>query len=343
MMTDGGVDAGVPPGPESALVRPTFGFVDLAPHQETGPCVSWTLGNEQAIYVQVATISNDGWFHHSNWTVVPEESFAGPDGFWDCDERGFSQVVAAVSGTVLMAQSTQSFQEEQAFPPGIVVKIPPHHKIVAGTHLLNATNRSVRTELRLTLQIIHPRLVTGILAPFHLDNRALVIPPRAESRFTIDCPIAEAFMTSARRPIDMKIHYVLPHFHYRANYWRLEVVGGPHDGQVIHEIAGFTGDPNGMAIVPPIDMTGATGLRMTCGYANETDRTIGWGFGDEEMCEMLGLAESDTLVDAGAREGNMVVGMDGSTVLNEAACGALGIPRSAGQRPPTEAEIAAPL
>jgi hypothetical protein len=331
-----------PAAPETALVRHSFGTVELAPLEELEPCVSWTLENEEAIYVQTATISNDGFFHHSNWTVVPEASFAGPDGFWDCGERGFSQVAAAVAGTVLMAQSTQSFQEEQAFPEGVVVKIPPRHKIVAGAHLLNASNRSVRSELRLVLEIVHPRNVRALLAPFHLDNRMLAIPPRAEARFTIDCDMNMPFTAAAMRPIDMKIHYVLPHFHYRANFWRLEVIGGPMDGRLVHEVAGFTGDPNGIAIVPPLDMTGATGLRMTCGFANETDRTIGWGIGDEEMCEMLGLAESDTLIDVRANGPN-TTRMEGGIVMNDAPCGGIGIGASAGQTMPSAEELAAPL
>ena len=99
--------------PETALLVHSFGEYALGPLEETEPCAQWTLHNEQPLYVNTVTLSNDGGYHHSNWLVVPEDSFAGDDGFFDCEDRGFSQLLAAVSGTVLFAQSTQSRYEAQ--------------------------------------------------------------------------------------------------------------------------------------------------------------------------------------------------------------------------------------
>lgn len=329
----------------SAVIHHSFGEYTLAPGEEPQPCIQWTLENEQAIYVQAATLSNDGFYHHSNWTVVPEDMFAGPDGFFDCDDRGFNQVSAAVAGTILMAQSTQSVQEEQRFPEGIVVKIPPGHKLIAGAHLLNTSTREVTTELRMSLEIIHPRLVTAILTPFHLDNRALVIPARLQSRFVMSCNLADAYASATGGDaFDIKVRYVLPHFHYRANYWKLEIVGGPRDGEVIHEVNGFSADPNGIAFDPPLDLTGATGLKMTCGYFNETDEDLGYGIGENEMCEMLGLAESGALLNAMALdpEDNTVDMVEGVKVAT-AQCSTIGVPPNAAQTLPTDEEKEAPL
>ena len=41
--------------------------------------------------------ADPGW-HHSNWMFVPEVRFRGDDGTWDCDEREFNEVSAALSG-----------------------------------------------------------------------------------------------------------------------------------------------------------------------------------------------------------------------------------------------------
>jgi len=56
---------------------------------------------------------------------VPETEFAGPDGLWDCDDRNYSQLQAAITGGVLYAQSTQARKEVQKFPDGVVVRVPP--------------------------------------------------------------------------------------------------------------------------------------------------------------------------------------------------------------------------
>jgi hypothetical protein len=79
--------------------------------------VQWTLHNDQPIYVNTVTLVNDGGYHHSNWLAVPEDKFPGEDGYFDCDERGYTELDGRVSGTVLFAQSTQSRSETQHLRP----------------------------------------------------------------------------------------------------------------------------------------------------------------------------------------------------------------------------------
>ena len=59
-------------------------------------CQSWTLDNDEPIYVSKVRQRNDGAWHHSNWYFVPEEVYPGPDGTWDCNERHFDDVPAAL-------------------------------------------------------------------------------------------------------------------------------------------------------------------------------------------------------------------------------------------------------
>jgi len=120
-------------------------------------------------------------------------------------------------------------------------------------------------------------------------------------------------------------------------------MGGPLDGHVIHSLDTFNAEPNGKALDPPLDLTGATGLRLTCGYYNPRDKSVGWGIGDQEMCVMLGLADSDILMDAAALDGNVVDGEVDGIVMNHGPCQGLAIPRNAAQTLPSEAERLAPL
>jgi hypothetical protein len=316
-----------------------FGEFVMAPFQEVTNCVAWTVENEAAVYVQAVTLSNLGYFHHSNWFVVPDDMYEGPDGFFKCSDRGFDEIQAAIAGTVLFAQSTQSFVERQQTAAGAVIKIPPRHKVVAGTHLLNVGPAEVSTRLFMTLEIIHPSEVEVVLTPFRLSYLDLDIPANSRSRFTgFSDDLGERYQNASGSPMDMQLHYVLPHFHYLGDYFSFVLDGGAFDNTPIYEHHGFNGEANGLMFDPPLDMTGVTGIRYTCGYDNWRDVNVGWGIGDQEMCVMLGLAESKIMFDASVTGGTT----DGAVEF-EAPAAVFAIPKNAAQSPPTQAEKDAPL
>ncbi len=328
----------------AARLTHNFGDFELAPHQEiASQCVVWTLNNDRALYVNQITLANSGAYHHSNWFVVPESLYPGPDGFFRCRDRDFDELSSAVNGTVIFAQSTQSLAETQQLARGAVIMIPPRHKVVAGVHLLNLQNRVHTTNLRMSLGLIHPSDVEVILTPFRLTYYTLDIPPLVQSRFTTDCDLTTPFESVAQRPLDLKLYWVLPHYHELGNHFRVEILGGPRDGELIHSLDTFNAEPNGKALDPPLDLTGATGLRLTCGFSNPRDESVGWGIGDQEMCVMLGLADSDVLMDAYMGGMNNVDGEVDGVVMNHGECTGLGIPRNPAQKLPSESERNAAL
>lgn len=333
--TDGG-------GHAANVVVHSFGALDLQPREETQPCLQWTIGNEQPLYVQTVRLTNDGASHHSNWFVVPEDSFPGEDGYFECESRGFAEIEAAVSGTVLFAQSTQSRIDEQRLPEGVVIKIPPRHKVVAGGHFLNLADAPYTTEMRLAFELVHPKDVRVVAAPFRLTYYDLDIPAGRQSRFSGACDFSGLYEDQVGKPLDLKLYYVTPHYHYLGNFFDLTVMGGARDGESVFRLDGFDASSNGKSFDPPIDLTGAQGFHFTCGYDNWLDKAIGWGIGDQEMCVMLGLADSAVLMDASVQNGKISGEADG-VVLNEGACAAIGLPKNAAQGMPTAEEIAAPL
>src|SRR5690606_38524358 len=137
-----------------------------------------------------------------------EDVYPGPDGFFNCSERGFHELESAVAGTVLFAQSTQSRFDEQVLPEGVVIKIPARHKLVAGGHLLNLADAPYATELRMALDIIHPRDVETIVAPFRLSYFDLDIPAASEAHFSASCDFASFYEGQTGGPFDMKLYYV---------------------------------------------------------------------------------------------------------------------------------------
>lgn len=303
-----------------------FAEFTTEPGQEVlGLCQSWTLDNDTEIWVNAVELEQNEMSHHSNWTFVPEDEFDGPDGVWDCDERNYDQLSAAIKGGVLYAQSTQADREVQKFPAGAAVRIPARSRIIGDVHLLNVSNEPVTGNVKLTLYGIPEADVKVKLAPFHLSYDGLDIPPHATSRFEGTCDIAESFESSAGHPIDIKLYYGLPHTHKLGTRFFLQAVGGPRDGEYLLDVHGFNGEARGKFYDPPVDLTGITSLRFGCEFTNPRDVSVGWGFGDQEMCEMLGFIESPVAFESRVEEA-VSDGMDGDIPVFTSECSSIMIP-----------------
>ncbi len=251
-------------------------------------CRSWTLNNESDLFINAVELEQDEASHHSNWMFVPEDMYPGPDGLWECNDRSWSQLAAALAGGALYAQSTQAKREVQKFPDGVAIRIPARSKIVSDTHLLNTAPSSITGHTQLTLYGLEVKDVTVQLTPFHLDYHGIKIPPNATSRFSAECDLLKDFGGS----FDAKLYYALPHTHALGSRMFMEVFGGPGDGESLLDVRGFNGEARGKRFDPPVDLSAATGLRFGCEYKNPRSETVSYGIGDQEMCELLGFFES---------------------------------------------------
>lgn len=276
----------------------TFGPFPVEPGQEiTDQCVSITLDNSEPIYVNQVELDTGPGFHHSNWFWVPKNQFAGPDGVWPCSERHYSEAAAGLFGAVVFAQSTQALHEVQAFPAGAATKIPPNSKLVAGTHLMNATDAVLRPRLELTITAIPEADVTTELHGLAFQNQSILLPPRAKSRFTVECDLTKGVAigggTFERPPPTFKIHHVLAHYHELGAGLTFEALRDS-DGQaeMMFETATRIGDGLAAVLDPPFDLTGHAKLRFSCLFDNPRDTAVGWGVGDQEMCIVFAFTDS---------------------------------------------------
>jgi hypothetical protein len=333
------------PGDDRLWITHAFGPTTMLPYEDDAArCASWTVGNALPVYAQSVLASNEGGFHHSNWFIVPEDAYPGPDGYWPCADRGYTEIDAATKGTVLFAQSTQSYVEEQTLATGAVIKLPAGSKIVAGLHTLNASPREQESRLWISLAPIHPMDVTAVVTPLSMQYHDLHIPPMTESRFTADCDLATPYaIATLGDPLWLRLHYILPHYHYLGNYFDVTVVGGALDGQSVYSLEGFNADANGLTFDPPLDLPGASGLKMTCGYDNWTSNQIEWGNGEGEMCVMLALVETGMVIGASVDLGNHVVAVEDGIHMNEGLCLGIAVPKKEDQGMPSEQERLAPL
>lgn len=298
-----------------------FGPYDLAPGEEhASRCVSVTLGNELPMFVNEVSLTTGEGFHHSNWFWVPESAYPGPDGTWRCSERGFDEPLAAAQGGVLFAQSTQSAAETQAFPPGVAIPIPPRSKIVAGVHLLNASDAPIETTLDLGVRTIPQRELTTQLAGLSFTYQALEIPPGRTSTFTVDCDVDTLHRRILDRATDFNLYWVLPHYHEYGRGIELTATGPGGDTPVV-STEGTIGEPLGKQLAPAFSMRGHTGLRFTCRFDNPGSETIRWGNGGGEMCVMLAFTDSELQWGGGALDEEPGAGHDeGGEVAYHHAC-----------------------
>jgi hypothetical protein len=315
------------PAPGCSSFSHSFGTQTVAAGQEVGSlCQSWTLDNPTEWWVDTVTLHNDGAYHHSNWFFVPNTDFTLPDGAWDCTSNMFDETTAAVEGGVLYAQSTQAKDETQQFPPGVAVRIPPYSRVIGSTHLLNTANATLTTSLSLTIGTIAATDVNVKLTPFRLTYHDLHIPAQASAQFTSGCDLKTATPMGGN-PFALKVYYVLPHYHKLGILFSLAVLGGPNDGMALDSITGFNAEARGKTFDPPVDVSGANGFTFTCGYQNPTTSPVGWGIGNQEMCEMLGFADSAMAYDAKVNDGtNMVGATQGGVVMNTGPCSVIALP-----------------
>lgn len=276
-----------------------FGRTEIAAGEERAShCYSFTLDNPTDLWVNTVEMENDGAFHHSNWFFVPERKFVTPGPSVACDEIDFTELGAAAWGGVLFAQSTQSRTETQAFAAAAAVRVPAYSRIIATAHLLNASPRPIATGLRLKIRTVPPAQVQVPLAPFRLTYFDLHLPKLQRSEVSSECNIRKSYEPAVEEPFRLQLYYVLPHFHALGEMFKLQLLGGPQDGRVLFELHDGVGEAHGRAFDPPVSLDQSNGFRFTCGFNNPRAQEVGWGNGDQEMCVMLGFADTKVRFDA---------------------------------------------
>lgn len=295
----------------------THGFETVAidPGQElVDTCQSWTLDNPEPLYVQKVIETNGGGFHHSNWIWVPDSLYAGPDGTWKCQDRGFDQIAAGAFGGVFFAQSTQARADTQEFPPHVAFMMPAHARIIGDVHLFNTGDTNMRTNLRFELYTLPAAEVRVPLQPMAFTNLTLDIAPQMETHARMQCATPQP---------DFHIYYILPHFHALGQGLSIDVAGGPMDGMNIFKSAGAIGNSLGKMFDPPIAISGATGLAVTCNYQNPRPSTVKYGEGDQEMCVVLLYTDGNKT--GGETIGNLTKSDTGTVHSTDDMCLAVGI------------------
>jgi hypothetical protein len=295
----------------------TFDPIPVESGAEEYVCQSWTIGNDEPLYVNAVQQVNDGGWHHSNWFFVPEGAFVGEDGTWNCRDRGFREVAAAAQGGVIFAQSTQSFEEVQRFPQGTAIVVPPRSKIIGNIHLFNAAASRIDSSLTMGFETIEEEELEVKLREVSFSNGDIAIPPQRQSRWTQTCDLSDIVGES------YTFYYVLGHYHQWGNYFKLSFVDDVGNERPIVEFGSSAGDNLGVTIDPPRNSEGAKHLRYECGYNNTTDDVLRYRNSSEgEMCVFLAYIDGDKKIAAYPEEVPVFMGEDENGVeIWDTPCG----------------------
>ena len=134
--------------------------------------------------------------------------------------------------------------------------------------------------------------------------------------------------TSSRTSSDARNaseHYSLPHTHSLGTRVFLQAIGGAHDGEMLVDVGGYNGEARGLLHDPVIDLSDVVSLRFGCEFENPRDENVGYGIGDQEMCEMLGFIESPLVFESRVST-RVDMGTDGAFSVAGGACETLLVP-----------------
>jgi hypothetical protein len=312
--TAGSGSGGSPP--RAPDLSHTLDAITIAAGDEViGTCQSFTLNNDAPLYVNTIVESNRGGFHHSNWIWVADTLYPGPDGTWKCTDRGFDQIAAGASGGVFFAQSTQSRSDKQGFAKGVAFVVPAHARIVGDVHLMNLTQDPITTSLTFDVYTEAAADVRVQLHPMAFTNLNLDIAPLGKTSAHMQCAMPQP---------NFDVYYILPHFHALGQGMRIDVAGGAMAGTNLFQSAGNLGESMGQSFDPPLSVTGATGLGVTCDYDNPRTAAVHYGMGDQEMC--VALIYSSGIKAGGETISNLTVTDTGGVHKTDGLCVSVGSP-----------------
>lgn len=264
---------------EGGPLTHTFPVLTLEPTSEigagvNGPCQSWTLGNEETLWINRVVATNGGGWHHSNWFIVQEGEIGAEDGTFKCSDEG----IVAPMGQIFFAQTTQSLGDVQDLGEGVAFEVPPHSVVIGQMHMLNTSDEPMDTTTTFEVHTLPEEEVVIPLRSSTVSLQNLEIPANADTHEFMDCNLPTALQGEA-------LHYVLPHYHAMGRRLYIETTYEDGSTATIFEGDGY-GEASG-ELLSDRPMLGKS-IRMGCEFENDSDTAVEWGWtGADEMCVAL--------------------------------------------------------
>lgn len=281
----GGLEPGDPPKSGFRLVLPS---VHSEPFQEQTGCYVWDmpqgLANE---YIYTMELKSTSGMHHGNLItkeINPLQPLEMgwqtdyPPGASPCDP--FNGLDPAALPQVLYAMSTQTFGvEHYAFPDGYALKWLPGRQAMISVHYLNTTDEETWTDAVYDLYTMPVEHLDHEVVAFAMFSDYFTIPAASDHTLVTECEFKNG----------SNIVSYMPHMHYRGTSYLLELLDEPGGaGEELYYDGLFDQESDIVNFDPYVNLDGHWGLRFTCSWRNELDRSLTYGIGENEMCQALG-------------------------------------------------------
>jgi hypothetical protein len=173
---------------------------------------------------------------------------------------------------------TQWPEMDDRFPPGIGLAWPAGKGLDLNSHYVNKASSELQGEVHINLHTLPRNEIQHVARILNINNQNINLPPQQTTtlRYT---------QTFNR---EVNIFKLFSHAHQLMREFRVEIVNGPRNGEVIY----FTDDwehPPILTLDPPLTLQAGQGLRLVTTYTNW--RTIPVRFGltsEDEMMILFG-------------------------------------------------------
>ena len=152
------------------------------------------------------------------------------------------------------------------FPEGVALRLPPGSGFDLNSHSVNRTGETMVGEVYTNVYTVDPSEVQYVAQPGNFNNDDLLLPPNQVTTETKTFTFSE----------EQHIIQMWTHAHQTMTEFRIEGVGGEHDGKLLY----WTNDwehPPLLHLDPPLTFKAGDQVRLSTTYDNQTDETIRFG------------------------------------------------------------------
>ncbi len=280
-------EAFVPPPAPANGIQFHLGPFEVAPQIDREFFYYEPLNFQEDVFVNRFEVVMRPGSHHFLWYLFEDEipNLPEPYTFRDLrNEQGQTQFTNLLATQYhIFFAGTQTPRTDYRFPPGIALRLPAGKGLDLNSHYVNR-NLTPRTgEVYANLYFAEPAEIDHVADVMFLSNFDITLPPKEVTT------LSKTFSFDERN----HIFHLWSHAHETMTEFRVEVVGGPRDGELVY-ISYDWEHPPLLRIDPPLTLEAGQGLKLTTTYDNFTDRTLRFGLqSQDEMMILFGYAYKD--------------------------------------------------
>lgn len=171
---------------------------------------------------------------------------------------------------------TQWPKMDDVFPAGVALEWPAGQGLDLNSHYVNKGSSAIKGEVHINLHTIPAQDVVHRAKILNIGNQDITLPPLKTT--TIE------MVRSVNQP--MNIFKMFSHAHQLLTEFKIIVVGGPRNGEVVYQTTDWQHPPI-LTLNPPLTLQAGHGLKLVATYRNHKNITVKFGLTSEDEMMIL--------------------------------------------------------